>query len=128
MLLRIDVTPADVAAGTTDPASCPVALAATRALRAAGFGWDCRAEWEPYRAFEEPDGFTVWDDLATWHGPLCRVPVGGVPARAYDFASGFDDWHDQDAGEKESTDPEFPRPGPFSFELELPLEPPRVES
>jgi hypothetical protein len=127
MLLRIDVTRADVAAGTTDPASCPVALAATRALHAAGFGRHCRAEWEPYRAFEEPEGFTVWDDLAMWGGPLCRVPVGGVPARAADFASDFDDWYRQEDEEKVSADPEFSRPGPFSFELEVPLQAPRTE-
>jgi hypothetical protein len=127
MLLKIDVTQEDIDNGTTDPAFCPVALATTRALQAVGFGRYCRAEWEPYRAFVEPEGFTVWDDLAAWDGPLCRVPVGGVPARAYDFASDFDDWYDQSEEEKASAGPEFPRPGPFSFELELPLQAPRVE-
>jgi hypothetical protein len=123
MLLKIDVTQEDIGRGITLPALCPVALAATRALRAAGLE-QYHAEWEPYCAFAEAGGFAVWDDLDTWDGPACRVPVDVVPEEAYDFASDFDDWYGQDAAERESADPEFPCPGPFSFELELPLEPP----
>lgn len=123
MKLLVNVTQADIDEGTDNPCDCPIALAATRALREAGFeGY--RAEWEPYRAFCEPDGFTVW--RPRWHRDggvsRCQLAVHDCPPEAYEFASMFDDWYrydEEDGDENEDSPP--PCPCPFSFTLELPL-------
>lgn len=122
MRLAVAVTEEDIDRGTDLPASCPVALALNRELAAAGFP-GFRAEWEPYRAFCEPEGLRI---TAGRYGPdfrvVCQRGVHDCPWEMYEFASLFDDWYRHDP-EDDGPDAEVPdRPGPITFTLDLPLE------
>ena len=123
MKLIIEVTQTDIEEGRSTPAYCPIALGANRALEQAGFE-RCHAEFEPYRAFSAPDGFTVRCDGED----VCQVKIEDCPPEAYEFASLFDDWYEaKQTGEipdgwAEKPDP----PSPFSFTLDLPLEEPHA--
>jgi hypothetical protein len=85
---------------------------------------DWWAEWEPYRAACEPDGFTLWHNEGLGRdAALCRLPVDRVPYEAYEFASAFDDWFRfEPLGEAPDGDGPLECAGPFAFTLELPLE------
>jgi hypothetical protein len=117
-MLKVDVTEADIDLGDDRPASCPVALALTRALAGAGFpGYT--AEWEPYNGIQDPRGLEVWrhDPAGRDRVPVARLPVADCPAEMYELASLFDDWYRADGD-----DPDAPeRPAPASFSVELPL-------
>lgn len=128
MKLKVQITKEDIEEAGDQCHNCPVAVAATRALGQAGFDvgdysperWS--VEWEPYRAFCEPDGLTVWRGDTM----VLRVKVGDAPLEAYEFASQFDDWfryhfrgERPDSMEDDEDDPP-PRPYPTEFELELP--------
>jgi hypothetical protein len=118
MDLTVTVTPTDIRQGTDRPASCPIALAATRALRRRlprrVWRRDYHVEFEPYRAFCKPEGLTV----RRGGDVLARIPVEDCPEEAYEFASQFDDWF---RGEPEGDAPDCP--GPFAFTLHLEFDP-----
>lgn len=130
LLLAVDVTRKDIDQGNQSPRWCPIALAAMRALRAAGLP-ECRVEWEPYRAFSTPAGLSVIGPAPGGEVVVCSLPPSKVPYDAYEFASLFDDWwelhhdyggdvasYEETTGEEAQTD----RPAPFSFRVSLPLE------
>jgi hypothetical protein len=130
MRLQVEVTQEDIDNGTTECAGCPIALATTRALAAAGFP-KCCAEWEPYRAFSKPTGLSIYDTEPVRRTLVLAVPVEDCPDEMYDFARHFDDWYelahsyDGDAAlyEEETGhhDPETEPPAPLGFTIELAL-------
>ena len=122
MILTVSVTEKDISGGTPRPSTCPVALAANRALKEAGFVGH-HAEWEPYRMFGDPEGFVVWRQSNGGEEQVCAVSVGDVCAEAYDFASEFDDWREkrEHEGEEDEDGYLWERPAPFSFTVEVPL-------
>jgi hypothetical protein len=111
--LEIDVTEADIDGGTSTPGGCPVALAANRALAAAGYGGRHYASFLPSRpadtALRVCDGRT--GDIVCF--------ADGVPAEAIRFGRAFDAWRCGGTNTKK-------RPRPVSFAAGVPLGRPGV--
>jgi len=125
MKLTVKVTEQDIDDGLGgNVASCPIALATTRALCSAGFR-NLRATWEHVRAFCAPEGLVV-EHRYLPDDPVCQVGVGDCPDEMSKFASMFDDWYERqcmDADDPEYLDQDglpYDRPAPIEFVVELP--------
>lgn len=112
MRLEVNVTPADIAAGELSCNCCPIALAATRALRAllGDQGGDLHAEFD-HESTDWPGGLSIHRRVLENRTRIVGcVPARSCPREAIDFAKDFDAWKE---GEWDGP------PGPVSFAVDL---------
>jgi hypothetical protein len=124
MKIKVRVTRQDIRDGDDQCSNCPVTLATERALKKAGLPFT--VEFVPYACFVEPRGLEIL--AGPWGSDsLCAIPVHMLPNGPCEFAEEFDQWY-REREEPEDWDNynDEPwcrpmRPGPFSFELQLPF-------
>lgn len=127
MRLKVSVTDEDIDNGRDLCDSCPVALAANRALAEAGYGaqhWTERwyATFDPYGV---AGGLEVYRAAETGLGAeqACHAPPPFVPPEAMEFAVAFDEWHREQQRDHDADESYGERPAPFTFEIDLDLPP-----